>query len=55
MRQIGVMLSLKRSDGSDNPIETFGTGIFPFSLEILSIQPIVDIDETAASSAAENS
>ena len=41
VRQIGFMLSLKLSDGSANPVETFGTGIFPFSLEILSIEPVL--------------
>jgi hypothetical protein len=41
MRQIGVMLSLNLSDGSPNPVETFGEGIFDFSLRIKSIQPIV--------------
>jgi len=40
MRQIGFMLSTKLSDGSTNPVETFGKGIFPFSLEILSIDPV---------------
>ena len=41
MGEIGVMLSLQLSDGSSNPVETFGTGIFPFSFEIFSIHPIV--------------
>lgn len=45
MRQIGFMLSLKLSDGSANPVETFGSGVFPFSLEILSIDPIVGPEE----------
>jgi hypothetical protein len=40
MGQIGFMLSLKLSDGSSNPIETFGSGIFPFSFTISSIEPI---------------
>ncbi|KNC82431.1 hypothetical protein SARC_05281 [Sphaeroforma arctica JP610] len=31
MREIGIMLSLKLSDGSPNPKETFGEGVFPFS------------------------
>lgn len=41
MRQIGFMLSLKRSDGSSNPVKTFGSGIFPFSFQIFSIEPIL--------------
>ena len=34
---MGFMLSLKLSNGSSNPVETFGSGIFPFSLTIRSI------------------
>lgn len=41
MEEIGFMLSLQLSDGSSNPVETFGTGIFPFSFQIYSIHPIV--------------
>ena len=37
MKEIGFMLSLRLSDGSPNPPETFGTGIFPFSLLVKSI------------------
>lgn len=48
MREIGIMLSLKLSDGSNNPVETFGSGIFPFSLKIVSIQPIVGLETEAA-------
>lgn len=40
MRQIGLMLSLRLSDGSPNPVETFGRGIFPFSLYVKSIEPV---------------
>eukprot|EP00545_Synedropsis_sp_CCMP1620_P007923 CAMPEP_0119015630 /NCGR_PEP_ID=MMETSP1176-20130426/11331_1 /TAXON_ID=265551 /ORGANISM="Synedropsis recta cf, Strain CCMP1620" /LENGTH=214 /DNA_ID=CAMNT_0006968939 /DNA_START=173 /DNA_END=817 /DNA_ORIENTATION=- len=40
VREIGLMLSLKRSDGSPNPKETFGEGLFPFSLQIKSIEPV---------------
>lgn len=40
MRQIGLMLSLRLSDGSPNPVETFGRGIFPFSLNVKSIEPV---------------
>lgn len=40
MRQIGIMLSLRLSDGRPNPAETFGEGIFPFSLCIKSIDPV---------------
>ena len=42
IREIGLMLSLKLSDGRSNPKETFGEGIFPFSLHVLSIQPVVE-------------
>lgn len=45
IRQLGVMLSLKLSDGSPNPEETFGKGIFPFSLQILSIEPVVEANK----------
>lgn len=38
IKQLGVMLSLKNADGSPNPPETFGTGTFPFSLQIKSIE-----------------
>jgi hypothetical protein len=41
MRQVGLMLSLRLSDGSPNPKETFGQGTFPFSLRVKSIEPIV--------------
>lgn len=37
MREIGLMLSLKLADGSANPKETFGEGVFPFSLLVDSI------------------
>lgn len=40
MRQIGFMLSLKLSDGSPNPPETFGEGAFDFSLHIDSITSV---------------
>merc|ERR1712224_626399 len=40
MCQIGFMLSLRLSDGRPNPPETFGEGIFDFSLEIDSITPV---------------
>ena len=39
MKEIGIMLSLQLSDGSPNPKETFGEGIFPFSLQVTSIVP----------------
>lgn len=45
MRQIGLMLSLRLSDGSPNPVETFGEGIFPFSLYVKSIEPVNVNDE----------
>ena len=37
MKEIGLMLSLRLSDGSPNPVETFGEGIFSFSLLVDSI------------------
>lgn len=40
MRQMGLMLSLRRSNGDANPIETFGEGVFPFRLEVASIEPV---------------
>lgn len=41
MREMGVMLSLKRADGTPNPVETFGEGLFPFELQIQSFEPII--------------
>jgi Complex I intermediate-associated protein 30 (CIA30) len=38
--EMGVMLSLKLADGRPNPVDTFGQGVFPFTLLIHSIQPI---------------
>lgn len=40
MRELGLMLSLKLSDGSANPVETFGEGIFPFSFTVFSIEAV---------------
>ena len=40
MTELGLMLSLRLSDGSPNPKETFGEGIFPFLLEIQSITTV---------------
>ena len=40
VKEIGFMLSLKLSNGESNPVETFGTGIFPFSLKVRSIEAI---------------
>jgi NADH dehydrogenase [ubiquinone] 1 alpha subcomplex assembly factor 1 len=40
MNLMGIMLSLKLSDGEPNPVETFGSGIFPFSFKIHSIEPV---------------
>lgn len=40
VEQIGFMLSLKLSSGESNPVETFGSGIFPFSLKIRSIETV---------------
>ncbi len=40
MKQIGLMLSLKLSNGDPNPVETFGSGIFDFKLEVDGIELI---------------
>lgn len=40
MREMGLMLSLKRADGSPNSKETFGEGIFPFQLIVKSIEAV---------------
>jgi len=45
MRQIGLMLSLKLSDGSANPKESFGEGIFPFSLIVESLEIVLEGNE----------
>lgn len=37
-RELGFMLSLKLSNGSPNPKETYGEGIFDFSLHIKSLE-----------------
>lgn len=44
VQQLGFMLSLKLSSGESNPVETFGCGIFPFSLKVRSIE-VVNTDE----------
>ena len=45
VQQFGFMLSLKLSSGESNPVETFGCGIFPFSLKVRSIE-VVRAEET---------
>lgn len=40
VQEMGFMLSLKLSNGQPNPVDTFGTGVFDFSLRILSIEPV---------------
>lgn len=40
LKEMGFMLSLKLSSGESNPVETFGSGIFPFSLTIRSIETL---------------
>jgi hypothetical protein len=40
VEELGFMLSLKLSSGESNPVETFGSGIFPFSLKIRSIDAV---------------
>jgi len=39
--KIGFMLSSRHSDGSLNPKETYGTGTFPFSLQVESIEAVL--------------
>ena len=46
IREIGLMLSLRLSDGSPNPKETFGEGIFPFSLKVSSIKEVTTTTTT---------
>eukprot|EP00571_Detonula_confervacea_P016276 CAMPEP_0172299568 /NCGR_PEP_ID=MMETSP1058-20130122/1844_1 /TAXON_ID=83371 /ORGANISM="Detonula confervacea, Strain CCMP 353" /LENGTH=206 /DNA_ID=CAMNT_0013009059 /DNA_START=124 /DNA_END=744 /DNA_ORIENTATION=- len=40
VNEMGFMLSLKLSSGESNPVETYGSGIFPFSLKIRSIESV---------------
>jgi hypothetical protein len=40
MVELGLMLSLKLSDGSANPVHTFGEGVFPFSFKLFSIEAV---------------
>mmetsp|Transcript_23187 Transcript_23187/g.36259 ORF Transcript_23187/g.36259 Transcript_23187/m.36259 type:complete len:215 (-) Transcript_23187:1305-1949(-) len=40
IQEMGFMLSLKLSNGKPNPVETYGSGIFPFSLKIKHIEPV---------------
>lgn len=40
MKQMGLMLSLKLSNGIPNPPETFGEGVFSFELQVQSIEPV---------------
>lgn len=49
VREVGLMLSLKLSDGRPNPKETFGEGVFPFSLQVQSIEPVMRADGEATS------
>lgn len=46
MKEIGLMLSLRLSDGSPNPPETFGEGVFPFSLKVQSIKAVTSQQST---------
>lgn len=50
IKEMGFMLSLKLSNGKPNPVETFGSGIFPFTLKIKSIEPISRDDCNAGKS-----
>lgn len=40
IQEMGFMLSLKLSSGKPNPVATFGSGVFPFSLKIKQIEPV---------------
>mmetsp|Transcript_15205 Transcript_15205/g.33170 ORF Transcript_15205/g.33170 Transcript_15205/m.33170 type:complete len:220 (+) Transcript_15205:2-661(+) len=40
VKEMGFMLSLKLSRGESNPVEKFGSGIFPFSLKVRSIESV---------------
>ncbi|KAL7538344.1 hypothetical protein ACHAWF_006069 [Thalassiosira exigua] len=40
VKEMGFMLSLKLSSGESNPVETFGAGVFPFSLKIRAIEVV---------------
>jgi Complex I intermediate-associated protein 30 (CIA30) len=42
MKEMGLMLSLKLSNGQPNPKETFGEGVFPFHLQVRSIETVVE-------------
>jgi hypothetical protein len=46
VKEMGFMLSLKLSNGESNPVETFGSGTFPFSLKIRSIEVVQASDDT---------
>lgn len=41
VQEIGIMLSLYLANGEPNPKETYGEGIFPFSLQVQSLEPQV--------------
>lgn len=45
MRELGFMLSLKLSNGEPNPPETFGDGVFDFSLFVASVSPVLSTTE----------
>lgn len=45
IHQVGLMLSLKLSNGEPNPPETFGEGIFDFSLLVASLTPVMKENE----------
>ncbi|KAL3936219.1 MAG: hypothetical protein SGBAC_008417 [Bacillariaceae sp.] len=38
IKEITFMLSLQLSNGKPNPVSTFGKGVFPFALEIHSVE-----------------
>ena len=40
IKEMGFMLSLKLSSGEANPVDTFGSGIFPFSFQVRSIETV---------------
>jgi hypothetical protein len=40
MSKIGFMLSSRLADGSPNPVETYGKGVFDFSLFVESLEAV---------------
>ena len=42
LTKIGFMLSSRLSDGSQNPVETYGEGTFRFSLRVDALEAVMD-------------